>query len=280
MHGLVALFLEVIVLANILLVVGLVVPHVLVVALTTIMVSIVLMMIIRLAIVLITSVALMVIAIFVATVLLVAQFTATCGRSMSRILFLWLLLVLGNFLKNASRLVGCLTLLKEGNHSELVGRYRLVQVGKLVLVRLRLHEEDLFTLLLRLGYVHRSTEVVTLKVAEKLHLMPHELMHRHESKLLCRTKPANQLVANVGEPGNSLKVVPDALVKVCLCTICIVQASFCNNAGPLCQAYILKALTQEAKQQWTIFLLQSDSRVKIFDLKSGSVYTKKYSTPN
>jgi hypothetical protein len=170
----------------------------------------------------------------------------------SRFLFLQLLLILGNLVKNASRLVGCITLLEEGNHSEQVGRYRLVQVGELVLVHLGLRDKDLFTLLLRCGYVHHSTEVVTLKVAEKLHLTPHELVHRHESGLLCRTKPANQLVANVGEPGDGLKVVP---VKVCLPLICIVRASFRGNAGPLCQAYILKALTQEAKQHWTIVLL-------------------------
>ncbi len=173
---------------------------------------------------------------------------------MSRFLFLQLLLVT-NLIKNASRLVGRLTLLKEGNHSEQAGRHRLIQVGKLVLVRLGLREEDLFTLLLRCRYVHCSTEVVTLKVAEKLHSTPHELVHRHESGLLCCTKPANQLVANVGEPGNGLKVVPDALVKVCLCMICIVWASFCDDADPLGQAYVLKALTQEAKQQWTIVLL-------------------------
>ncbi len=175
---------------------------------------------------------------------------------MSRTHFLQLLLVLGNLLKNASCLVTCLTLLKEGNHSEQVGRYHLVQVSELVLVRLGLRKEDLFTLLLRDGYVHRSTEVVTLKVAEKLHSMPHELVHRHESGLFCCTKPVNQLVANVQEPGDGLKVVPDALVEVCLRPICIVQASFRNNAGPLHQDYVLKALTQEAKQQWTIVLLR------------------------
>ncbi len=208
------------------------------------------------AIVAITLVASMVVAIFVATVLLVAQFMATCGRNMSRTLFFWLLLVLGNLLKNASRLVGHLSLLKEGNHSERVGRYRLVQVGKLVLVHLRLREEDLFTLLLRRGYVHHSMEVLTLKVAEKLHSTPHELVHWHKSGLLCLTKPANQLVANVREPGDSLKVVPDALIEVCLRMICIVRASFSDNADPLCQAYVLKALSQKAKQQWTIVLLR------------------------
>jgi hypothetical protein len=120
---------------------------------------------------------------------------------MSRTFFLWLLFVLGDLLKNASCLVGCVKLLEEGNHSEWVGRHHLVQVSKLVLVCLRLRKEDLFTLLLRCGYIHCSTEVVTLEVAEKLHLTPHELMHLHESGLLCR---ANQLVANVrGRPQGS-----------------------------------------------------------------------------
>jgi hypothetical protein len=252
-HGLVTLFPEVIALALILLVVGLAVPHVLVITSTTIMALIVSMTIIRSAII---AVTLMMVAVVATVMLVVARFTTTCSRKMSCFLFLRLLLILGDLIKNASRLVGCLTLLEEGNHSERVGRYRLVQVGKLVLVCLRLHKEDLFTLLLRRGYVHCSTEVATLKVAEMLHLTPHELMHRHESRLLGRTKPANQLVADVGEPGNGLEVVPDALVKGCPHPICIVRASFFNDAGPLCQVYVLKALTQEAKQQWTIVPLR------------------------
>ncbi len=256
MHGLVTLFLEVIMLAIILLVVGLAVHWVLVVASTTIMALIISMTLIRLAIIAIMLVALMVITIFVATVLLVAQSTATCCRNMSRTLFLWLLLVPGDLLKNASHLVGCFILLKEGNHSERVGRYHLVQVGELVLVCLGLGKEELFTLLLRRGYIHRSMEVVALEVAEKMHSTPHELVHWHESRLFCCTKPANQLVANVWEPGNGLEVVPDALVEVCLCPICIIRASFCDNAGPFHQAYVLKVLTQQAKQQWTVVLLQ------------------------
>jgi hypothetical protein len=242
-HGLVALFLEVIALVIILLVVGLVVPPVLVVASTTIMASIILMTIIRLAIATIASVALMVVAIFVATVMLVARFMATSSRNMSHTLFLWLLLVLGDLLENASCLVSCLTLLKEGNHSERVGRHHLVQVSKLVLVCLRLRKEDLFTLLLHRGYVHHSTEVVALKVSEKLYLMMHELVHRHESRLLGLTKPANQLVANVGEPGNGLKVVPDTLVDFFLRTICIYWILLRNDAGLFGQAYIMKTLT-------------------------------------
>jgi hypothetical protein len=256
MHGLVVVFLGFIALAIILLVVGLGAFQVLVIMSRAIVVLIVSMKIVRSVIVAIASVALMIVAIFPTAMLTVAQFTATCNRKMSRFLFLWLLLILGDLIKNASCLVGRLTLLKEGNHSEQVGRHRLIQVGKLVLVHLGLRKEDLFTLLLRCRYVHRSMEVVTLKVAEKLHSMPHELVHWHESGLLGRTKPANQLIAKVGEPGKGLKVVPDALIEVCLCTICIIWASFCDNAGPLCQAYILKALTQEAKQQWTIVLLR------------------------
>jgi hypothetical protein len=74
-------------------------------------------------------------------------------------------------------------------------------------------------------------------------------MHQHESRLLGRTKPANQLVPYVWETGNGLKVIPDTLIKVCLCTICNVWALLCNDAVPLCQAYILKALSHETKQQ-------------------------------
>jgi hypothetical protein len=160
--------------------------------------------------------------------------------------FLWLL-VLGNLLKDTSRLVGCLTLLEEGNHLERVSRHRLVQVGELVLVRLGLHKEDFFTLLLRCGYIHHLMEVITLKVAEKLYSTPHELMHWHESGLLRSTEPANQLVAYVRNSGDGLKIIPDTLVKVCLCTICIVWALLRDDAGPLSQAYALKALTHEVE---------------------------------
>jgi hypothetical protein len=123
-------------------------------------------------------------------------------------------------------------------------------------VHFRLRKEDLFTLLLRCRYIHRSTEVGTLKVLEKLYSIPRELVHQHESGLPGRTKPANQLVAYILESSNGLKVILDILVEVCFCTICIVWALLCNDAGPLGQAYALKALTHETKQQWTIILLR------------------------
>jgi hypothetical protein len=125
MHGLVALFLEVIMPTIILLVVGLVAPHVLVVALRAIVAPIVLMMIVGSSIIAVVLVTSMVVAIFTTATLTVAQFMATCDRKLSCFPFLWML-VLGNLLKNASRLVGCLTLLKEGNHIERVSRYHLV----------------------------------------------------------------------------------------------------------------------------------------------------------
>jgi hypothetical protein len=118
-----------------------------------------------------------------------------------------------NLLENASSLVSCLALLKEGNHLERVSGHRLVQVGKLVLVHLGLHKEDLFTLLLRRRYVHHSMEVTTIEVAEKLYSTPCELVHWHESRLLRNTEPANQLVAYVQESSNGLKVIPNTFVK-------------------------------------------------------------------
>ncbi len=246
MHGLVTLFLEVIVVVIILLVVGLFAPRVLVIAFRAIVALIVLMMIVGSLIIMVASVASMIVAIFTTAMLMVARFTATYNRKLSRFPFLWLL-VLGNLLKNVSRLVGCLTLLKEGNHLERVSRHHLIQVGKLVLVRPGLCKEDLFTLLLCCRYVYHSTEVTILEVAEKLYLIPHELMHWHESGLLRSTEPANQLVAYVQESGNGLKIIPDTLAEVCLCTICIIWASLCDDAHPLSQAYTLKALTHEVE---------------------------------
>jgi hypothetical protein len=196
-HGLVTLFLEEIALAIILLVVGLAAPHVLAIASRVIVVLIVLITIVRLLIIAVTLVALMIVAIFMTAILTVAQFMATCDRKLSRFPFLRLL-VLGDLLENTSHLVGCLILLKEGNHLERVSRHRLVQVGKLILVHLGLREENLFTLLLLRRYVHCSTEVTTIKVAEKLHSTPCELMHQHESRLLRITEPANHLVACFG----------------------------------------------------------------------------------
>ncbi len=222
MHGLIALFLEVIVLVIILLVIGLVALRVLVNALRTIVVSIVLMTILGSAIVAILSVTLMVVAIFMTTMLPVAQFTAMRSGKLSHFLLFWLLLVLGNLLKNASHLVGHLTLLKESDQFERVSRHCLVQVCELELMRLGLREEDLFTLLLCCGYFHHSTDVATLKVAEKLYLTPHELVHWHESGLLGCTKPVNQLVAYIWKICDNLKVIPDAFVEVCLRTICLV----------------------------------------------------------
>jgi hypothetical protein len=146
MHGLVALFLEVIVLAIILLVVGLVALRVLVVASRTIVASIVLMAIVGSAIVAIAPVASMIVAIFMTTMLPVARFMAMRSSKMSCFLLFWLLLILGNILKNASHLWGHLTLLKESNQLERVGRHHLVQVQELEWMCLGLHKEDLFTL--------------------------------------------------------------------------------------------------------------------------------------
>ncbi len=111
MLGLVTLFLGVIVLVIILLVVGLGSFRVLVVTSRVIMALVILMTIARLVVIAIASVASMIVAVVTTAMLIAAWLLATCGRKMSHFLFLWLLLILGNLIKNASHLVGCLTLL-------------------------------------------------------------------------------------------------------------------------------------------------------------------------
>ncbi len=93
MHGLVALFLEVITLVIILLVIRLVASHVLVIASRAIVALIILMTLVGLLIIAVASVALVVVAIFTTAMLTVAWFTATCNRKLSRFPFLWLLVL-------------------------------------------------------------------------------------------------------------------------------------------------------------------------------------------
>ncbi len=169
--------------------------------------------------------------------------------------FFWLLFILGNLLKNANCFVGCLTLLKESDELEWVSEHCLVCICKLKLMHLRLRKEDLLTPLLHHGYLHRSTWVAIVEIADELYSTLLKLVHRHECGLLGSTKPADQLVANIREPGNSLKVIPDAFVKVCLWTICVVGALLCNDVRLFGQTYILKTPTHQVKQCWTIILL-------------------------
>jgi hypothetical protein len=148
-------------------------------------------------------------------------------------LFFLLLFILGDLLKNASCLVGCLTPLEESNELERVSGHRLIQVRELELMRLGLCKEGFFTLLLRCGYFHHSTKVTTLKIAEKLYSTPHELMHWHESRLLGSTNPADQLAAYIGEPGNGLKVVPDTFIENLPLYNLRLRALLCDDAGHL-----------------------------------------------
>jgi hypothetical protein len=99
---------------------------------------------------------------------------------------------------------------------------------------LGLREEDLFALLLRCEKLHHSTDVATVKVTEELYLTLNELMHWHEGGLLCGTKPVDELVTNIWEPGNCLKIIHDSLVEVCLCMLCFSGASLGNFACPFC----------------------------------------------
>jgi hypothetical protein len=116
-------------------------------------------------------------------------------------------------------------------------------------------EEGLFTLLLHRGYFHCLTEVATVKMADELYSTLHELEHWHESGLLGGTKPADQLVANIGEPGNGLKVIPDVFVNLCLCMVCLGGTLLCNAICPFSQTNVLKTLTHQFKQCWTTILL-------------------------
>ncbi len=130
MHGLFALFLEVIALATILLLIGLVALVVLIVVTRMIVALIVFMTIVGSLVVVIALVASMIVALL-AMMLPVAGITAARARKMSRLLLFWLLLVLGDLLKNAGRFIGSLTLLEKGNKPKRVHGHCLVCLREL-----------------------------------------------------------------------------------------------------------------------------------------------------
>ncbi len=63
------------------------------------------------------------------------------------------------------------------------------------------------------------------------------------------------MFANFWESGNCLKVILDTLIKVLLHEVGIVGALLTNNVGPLGETYVLKTLTHQVKQCWTVFIL-------------------------
>jgi hypothetical protein len=154
-HGLIAPMFDVIALAIILILIGLAVFRVFIIATRMIVTSVVSMIIAELLVTAIALVALIIVPIFVATMLLVAQFTAAHDRKMSRTLLFLLRYVLVDLLKNASPFVSHLTLIRKSNELERVCWHCLVPIRKLRLMRLGLRKEDLFTLLLRHGYLRR-----------------------------------------------------------------------------------------------------------------------------
>ncbi len=63
------------------------------------------------------------------------------------------------------------------------------------------------------------------------------------------------MVASIWESGNCLKVIPNTLIEVLLCEVGTIRALLTNNVGPLGETYVLKTLTHQDKQCWTIFPL-------------------------
>jgi hypothetical protein len=90
-------------------------------------------------------------------------------------------------------------------------------------------------------------EVAPVELAEELHSMLHKLMHKFECRFLTSVKPMNQLVADIQESGNCLKVVPDTLFKVLLREVSIVGSLLADNVGPPGETYTMKTLTHQVK---------------------------------
>ena len=155
----------------------------------------------------------------------------------------------------AVRSIGVLALLEEANESDVIVGQNLMRLRILLLMLPRHRKEDLLDLLRLRGQLHRRTKEPFLEVAHELHSSPHVIMHRHECGLSSHTKPADQLVADVREPGECLEVVLLVFDEVFVRLACVVRASRRYNVRPFGQTDLLETLFQEREQRGPVTLL-------------------------
>ena len=80
-------------------------------------------------------------------------------------------------------------------------------------------------------------------------------MNGYECRFHDCEKPVNQLVANVGEAHQYLKIVLDALEKILIHLVVLNRTSCRCNIVLLIECNFLQALFQEREQGWSIHLL-------------------------
>ena len=155
----------------------------------------------------------------------------------------------------AVRSIGVLALLEEADERDVVVGQSFMRFRILLLMLPRHRKKDLFDLLRLRGQLHRRTKEPFLEVAHELHSSPHVIMHRHECGLSSRTKPADQLVADVREPGERFEIVSLALNEALVRLARVVRASRGHDVQPFGQADLLEALFQEREQRGPVALL-------------------------
>ena len=116
------------------------------------------------------------------------------------------------------------------------------------LLMLRWHcKKNLFNFLLLCQELHHGPREPVFEVGKNLHLMAHVIMHWHEHRSSCHTKPVNQLVADIWEACNSFEIVLLVLEEVFKGLVVFVGTTFHDDAFPLSQANLLETLLQKGK---------------------------------
>ena len=151
--------------------------------------------------------------------------------------------------------IGVLALLEEANEDDVIVGQSFMRLRILLLMLPRHREEDLLDLLGLRGQLHRCTKEPFFEVPHELHSASHVVMHRHERGLSSRTKPADQLVADVRKPGECFEIVSLALDEVFVRFARVVRASRGNDVQPFGQTDLLEALLQEREQRRPVALL-------------------------
>jgi hypothetical protein len=179
-----------------------------------------------------------------------------------------LLLVLLELVEDATRTISILALLEEADEWDVIIRKHLVRFRIFLLMLFWNREKNLLDFFLLCGQLHHHPKEPFLEVTKELHTATHVVMHRHERRLLSSAKPADQLVANVLEPGKYLEIISLTFDKAFEHFGIFIQATGGDDVLPFGQADLLETLLEQWKQCWTIMLLigrpaQNDLRLEL-----------------
>ena len=133
-------------------------------------------------------------------------------------------------------MISILVLLEEADEWDVIIRKHFMRLHTFLLMLSSASRKNLLDFFSLRGQLHHCPKELFLEVTKELHLIMHVIVHGHECQFLSGAQPADQLVANVQEPGNCLEVISLSFAEVFKCLDVFVwqraEAMFFHSVKP------------------------------------------------